>query len=154
VKKIAVWLTALVLLWTPLLSTAEAAREAGGAGIVIAEGSFLYQINHMEADPAAFAGQTVEIEGLFGAFHYGTGDELQTYYRVYRYIPGSCCGGYVTGLEVYWPDPAPVYPADDTWVRAQGVLETYELDGVTYLQARLTQLEQTDGDAGERLATR
>ncbi len=119
--------------------------------IVISESTFLYQLNLMTADPAAYAGKTVEIEGVFGTFHYGAENDLHAYYEVFRYIPGSCCAADVTGLEVVLPDGNTAYPPDDTWVRAEGMLETYELDGVTYLRACLTALD-TPAQEGSRLA--
>jgi uncharacterized membrane protein YcgQ (UPF0703/DUF1980 family) len=59
---------------------------------------------------------------------------------VYRYYPGDCCAADIIGLEVYWPRELCQYPAEGSWVRARGTLETYELDGYTYLQVRLSSL--------------
>jgi len=141
-------LTILLLFLTPAALATEAAASEGAPDIVITEGNFIYQLNLMEADPDDYAGQTVSIEGLFGVFTYGQGENETTYYKVYRYYPGDCCTLDETGLEVIWPDNNAAYPEDGAWVRAQGTLETYELDGVTYLQASLSQLEETQEPEG------
>lgn len=126
---------------------------AAGPDIIINENSFLYQTGRMNENPDEYIGETVQIEGMFGSFHYGDEDNLQTYYMVYRYFEGNnCCAADVTGLEVYWPEEHAVYPEENTWVRAEGVLETYELDGIIYLQARLTSMEPLD-EPGEALVT-
>ncbi|MDD3214823.1 MAG: hypothetical protein PHY64_14220 [Eubacteriales bacterium] len=165
-KMIMIGLVLALILSLPLSAMGEATMETStltmeettvsptvAPDIVINENSFLYQIGRMNENPAAYVGQTVQIEGMFGAFHYGDEDHLQTYYMVYRYFEGNnCCAADVTGLEVYWPQDDAVYPQENDWVRTEGVLETYELDGTTYLQARLTALETLE-ESGEALVT-
>ncbi len=123
-------------------TTSETQADTDETEIVIDDNIFVFQINQMEKEPDMYIGKTVSIEGAFGVFHYGQMDDQKTYYKVYRYYPGDCCTVDVTGLEVVWPaDAQGDYPQDGTWVYAQGVLGSYVLDGVTYLQISLTNLE-------------
>ncbi len=134
-------------------ATQETRAGMNETEITIKDNIFVFQINQMEKEPGTYIGKTISLEGAFGVFHYGQADDLQTYYKVYRYYPGDCCTVDVTGLEVTWPvDVQGDYPEDGAWVRAQGMLGSYELDGVTYLQVSLTKLDVLQ-QQGELLVT-
>ncbi|MDF2544365.1 MAG: hypothetical protein K0S47_4083 [Herbinix sp.] len=103
--------------------------------VYIKEKMFVAQINDIYINYEDYIGKTVQLEGIFDEEY---NSETDTTYRyVYRYGPGCCGTDANAGFEVVWDGD---YPKINDWVNAIGVLETYEENGTSYLQLRLSEL--------------
>ncbi|MFV0412329.1 MAG: hypothetical protein ACK5L3_03540 [Oscillospiraceae bacterium] len=104
-----------------------AAQAAEGAEVnedllVIPEVLFDAQCRDILTNPEDYAEKTVQIEGLY----YFWDDALAgTRHSVVRYHPAGCCGGGLTGLEIYYESDT--LPKADEWVRATGTIEVVPL---------------------------
>jgi zinc transport system permease protein len=129
-----------------ILSTKTAVDEkiipsgnAAGDIVEIREKMFLAQTNDVYLNPEDYMGKTLKLEGLFKREQYGGHD----YCFVLRYGPGCCGSDGNAGFEVAWEKDRPAdetYPEVDEWVRASGVLKSYEEDGYPYLYIALSEL--------------
>jgi len=138
VKRLCSLLAALLLFNLPALAeTAELPVD-----VEVTEKMFLSQISDINLNSEDYLGKVIALEGMFMTVDYGTGGPV--YHLVYRKSPGCCGNDGITGLEVVWDDPATVFPAENTWVRAVGTLEQYTQDDMPYLQLRLQSLTPTD----------
>lgn len=105
----------------PAPQAAESA-EAAEDILVIPEVLFDAQCRDILTNPEDYAEKTVQIEGLY----YFWDDALAgTRHSVVRYHPAGCCGGGLTGLEIYYESDA--LPKADEWVRATGNIEVISL---------------------------
>lgn len=120
-------------------AVAFAQTETPQIDVEIREKMFLTQITELMVNMDDYLGKTVALEGMFTTI--GDPSAGPVYRVVYRTSPGCCGNDGFTGLEVVWDDPATVYPAENDWVRAVGVLEQYEEEGMPYLQLRLISLD-------------
>lgn len=105
--------------------------------VEIKEKMFLAQTNDIYLNPAQYADKTIRWEGIYTRI-----DDLNAdgtpYHCVFRYGPGCCGDDGTVGFEVVWDGE---YPALDSWVRAEGKVEGYEENDMTYLRIRLSSLE-------------
>lgn len=136
-KRILSLLAALALALGNAAAAAEAAQPA--VDLEVREKMFLTQITELQINNQDYLGKTIALEGMFTTL--GDPATGPVYRVVYRNSPGCCGNDGFTGLEVVWNDPAAAYPAENDWVRAVGVLEMYEEEGIPYLQLRLLSLE-------------
>jgi uncharacterized membrane protein YcgQ (UPF0703/DUF1980 family) len=117
-----------------LASSAFAAED--GKIFEIREKMFVGQTNDIYLNPDEYLGRTIKLEGMFGII-----DDIEggaPCYFVYRYGPGCCGYDSNVGFEVEWSG---VYPAQDEWVEATGVLVSYDYEGIPYLKLSLSSLE-------------
>jgi hypothetical protein len=118
----------------------------------IREKLFIAQTNEVYLNPEDYLGKTIRLEGLFKVEQY-VGEDKR-YCFVLRYGPGCCGNDGSAGFEVAWgrPQPytaavktlpsGPAFPAEDAWVEAVGVLDTYEEDGYPYIYLDLFALTE------------
>lgn len=136
-KRILCLLAALLL--AAASGTAGAQDGQPAVDLEVREKMFLTQLTELQINNQDYLGKTIALEGMFTTF--GDPAAGPVYHLVYRKSPGCCGNDGITGLEVAWTDPAAAYPAENDWVRAVGVLERYEEEGVPYLQLRLLSLD-------------
>jgi len=104
--------------------------------VEIGEKMFIAQVNDIYLNADDYLGKTIKLEGVFKQ---STGEE--PYYFVIRYGPGCCGNDGLVGFEVAWDkEKAKPYPADDSWVEAEGVLKSYEEEGYKLSYIDLTSL--------------
>jgi len=97
---------------------------------------FIAQVNDIYLNAEDYIGKKIKLEGVFLK---STGEE--PYYFVVRYGPGCCGNDGLVGFEVAWDkEKAQPYPADDSWVEAEGVLKSYEEQGYQLSYIDLTSL--------------
>ncbi|MDR2098250.1 MAG: hypothetical protein LBP37_07005 [Spirochaetaceae bacterium] len=114
----------------------------------IKEKLFIAQTNDIYLNPEEYMGRRIKLEGLFKSDMY-VGSDVN-YRFVLRYGPGCCGYDGSAGFEVSWPkDRDAAYPAEDDWVEAVGVLDSYEEDGYPYLYLSLESLEVMDERGAE-----
>jgi uncharacterized membrane protein YcgQ (UPF0703/DUF1980 family) len=97
---------------------------------------FVAQTNDVYINPDEYLGRTIKLEGMFGL----DPEMSPPLYYVFRYGPGCCGYDANAGFEVVWKDKTAVYPNENDWVEAMGVLESYEDDDEPYLRLALTSL--------------
>jgi hypothetical protein len=127
----------------------ETGPSAGGI-VEIKEKMFIAQTNDVYLNPEDYLGKTIKLEGLFKS-EQGF-DNQQPYCFVLRYGPGCCGTDGNAGFEVAWDETEPaekLYPAEDDWVEATGVLKTYEEDGYPYLYLALSSLRVLEEKGAE-----
>jgi uncharacterized membrane protein YcgQ (UPF0703/DUF1980 family) len=113
-----------------------AGASFAGDVVEIKEKMFVAQTNDVYINPDEYLGRTIKLEGMFGL-----DTELSPpVYYVFRYGPGCCGYDANAGFEVVWKGGEAVYPNENDWVEAAGVLESYEDDGEPYLRLALTAL--------------
>ncbi|MDR0382389.1 MAG: hypothetical protein LBH50_00195 [Spirochaetaceae bacterium] len=118
--------------------------------IEIKEKMFITQLNDIYLNAEEYIGRRIKLEGLFKTDYY-TGS-IEPYCFVLRYGPGCCVGDGTAALEVRWPnDGGTLYPVEDDWVEAVGVLDYYEEDGYPYLYVSLSSLTVLDERGAERV---
>jgi len=128
----AVIIPALVL----LLCITSCARKENTDIVEIGDKMFIAQVNDIYLNADDYLGKTIKLEGVFKQ---STGEE--PYYFVIRYGPGCCGNDGLVGFEVAWDkEKAKPYPADDSWVEAEGVLKYYEEQGFQLSYIDLTSL--------------
>ncbi|GHT58003.1 hypothetical protein FACS1894109_11370 [Spirochaetia bacterium] len=115
--------------------------------IEIKEKMFLAQVNDVYLNQEDYLGKTIKLEGLFKLEQYEENDPA--YCFVLRYGPGCCGSDGNAGFEVAWDEADKLYPNDDDWVEAVGVLKTYEEDGYPYLYLALSELTILDKRGAE-----
>jgi uncharacterized membrane protein YcgQ (UPF0703/DUF1980 family) len=115
--------------------------------VEIGEKMFIAQTNDIYLNAGDYLGKTIQLEGLFKAEQYGD----QSYCFVIRYGPGCCGNDGNAGFEIAWDNQnaEASYPAVDDWVKASGVLRTYEEDGYPYLYLALSSLDVLDTRGAE-----
>jgi uncharacterized membrane protein YcgQ (UPF0703/DUF1980 family) len=124
----------------------------------IREKLFIAQTNEIYLNPEDYLGKTIRLEGLFKIEAY-TGEDKK-YCFVLRYGPGCCGNDGSAGFEVAWNSPPanagvktlpaePLYPKEDTWVEAVGLLDTYEEDGYPYIYLDLFSLTEKEPRGAE-----
>ena len=127
---------------TAKAETAETGKpEAADLPILeIKEKLFIAQTNDVYLNTDEYIGRRIKLEGLFKTDSYV--GSAWTYRFVLRYGPGCCGYDGTAGFEVSWPEGLEAaYPAEDDWVEAVGVLDSYEEDGYPYLYLALESLE-------------
>lgn len=107
--------------------------------IEITDDNYLTDVTEIGGNPMPYLGKVIALEGMFTSIAYGEGGPV--YRLVYRQAPSYSGNEGFVGFEVIWDDPDAVYPAQDDWVRAVGVLEQYLEEGMPYLQLRLISLD-------------
>jgi hypothetical protein len=125
----------------------QKANTAENTIIEIKEKMFIAQINDVYLNPEDYIGKTIKLEGLFKAEQYV--ENAPPYCFVLRYGPGCCGSDGNAGFEVAWDKQDKLYPNDDDWVEAVGVLATYEEDGYPYLYLALSSLTVLDERGAE-----
>jgi uncharacterized membrane protein YcgQ (UPF0703/DUF1980 family) len=106
----------------------------------IKEKLFIAQTNDVYLNPDEYMGRRIKLQGLFKTDSYVGSD--QTYCFVLRYGPGCCGYDGTAGFEVSWPEGEDAaYPAENEWVEAVGVLDSYDEDGYPYIYLALESLE-------------
>ncbi|MDR3356743.1 MAG: hypothetical protein LBO04_06100 [Spirochaetaceae bacterium] len=123
-------------------------EAANKTTLEIKEKLFIAQTNDIYLNPDEYVGRRIKLEGLFKSDKYVGSN--QTYRFVLRYGPGCCGYDGTAGFEVNWPpDQDTAYPAEDDWVEAVGVLDSYEEDGYPYLYLSLESLTVKDERGAE-----
>jgi uncharacterized membrane protein YcgQ (UPF0703/DUF1980 family) len=109
--------------------------------VEIKEKMFIAQTNDIYLNPEDYMGRTIKLEGLFKSY---SSEEYDTSYCfVIRYGPGCCGNDGSAGFEIAWDDNytlQPVYPEEDAWVEAVGVLKNYTENDYPYLYLSLSSL--------------
>ncbi|GHV08313.1 hypothetical protein AGMMS50229_16530 [Campylobacterota bacterium] len=108
--------------------------------VEIKERMFATQINDILLNSEEYMGKTIKLQGLFKPIGYSG----ENHYFVLRYAPG-CCGddGYA-GFEVIWDSVSAenvMYPKEDEWVEAIGILKAYKKSGYPNLYLGLSSLK-------------
>lgn len=120
------------------LITVDPKYQANQGLVEIKEKMFIAQTNDVYLNPEEYLGKTITLEGLFQTQSYfGT----EPYYFVIRYGPGCCGNDGNAGFEVMWEQEDAVYPAENDWVEAIGILGSYEEEGYPYLCINLSSLK-------------
>ena len=117
--------------------------------IEIREKMFVAQSNDIYYNAPDYLGKTLKYEGIFT--EYEDPDTGEVYYSVIRYGPGCCGIDANCGFEVRWENSDAVYPQENDWVEAVGVLEAYEEDGFKYLLLNLISLQVLDVRGNENV---
>jgi uncharacterized membrane protein YcgQ (UPF0703/DUF1980 family) len=104
--------------------------------LVVGEKMFVGQMNDIYLNPDDYIGREIRYEGFFTWFENETTG--QRYNSVVRNGPGCCGYDSLVGFEVDWKGDA---PAKDDWCSVQGVLDTYDEDGMDYIIVRADSLE-------------
>lgn len=128
-------------------SPAENTQNADGV-VEITENLFIAQTNDIYINTEDYLGKTIQYEGIFDFYYLEETDAA--YYYVIRYGPGCCGYDGTAGFEVIWNGD---YPEQNDWVKAVGVLEEYEENGVPYLRLQLTSLTVLDERGAEYVET-
>jgi hypothetical protein len=120
--------------------------------VEIKEKLFIAQTNDVYLNPEDYMGKTIKYEGIFKTLQYAGIDT--PYCFVLRYGPGCCGNDGSAGFEVAWDGAGAegVYPDEDAWVEAMGVLKTYEEDGYPYLYLALSSLTVKEERGAEFVA--
>jgi uncharacterized membrane protein YcgQ (UPF0703/DUF1980 family) len=119
-----------------LLCVTSCTKKENTDIVKIGEKMFIAQVNDIYLNADDYLGKKIKLEGIFKQ---STGEE--PYYFVIRYGPGCCGNDGLVGFEVAWDkEKAQVYPADDSWVEAEGVLKSYEEEGYQLSYIDLTSL--------------
>ncbi|MHB9292238.1 hypothetical protein Holit_01333 [Hollandina sp. SP2] len=105
----------------------------------IKEKMFIAQTNDVYLNPEDYLGKTIKLEGLFQTQSYSSTEP--PYYFVIRYGPGCCGNDGNAGFEVMWEQADAIYPTENDWVEAIGVLGSYEEDGYPYICINLSSLK-------------
>lgn len=115
--------------------------------IDITEKLYVSWINEIYTNFDNYKGKTVKIEGMYTAQQYA--DNGPTYYFVYRVGPG-CCGndGSMCGFEFTYGDKM---PKDNDWICVEGILDSYEENGVTYLTIKAKNVTVMDQRGAENV---
>jgi hypothetical protein len=126
----------------------------------IREKLFIAQTNDVYLNPEDYMGKIIKLEGLFKVEQYV--GEAKQYCFVLRYGPGCCGNDGSAGFEVAWGRPQPyagpgavktlppaLFPQENAWVEAVGVLDTYEEDGYPYLYLDLFSLTEKEERGAE-----
>jgi hypothetical protein len=124
---------------TKRLVKVDAQYQANQGLVEIREKMFIAQTNDVYLNPEEYLGKTIKLEGIFQVQSYA--DTESPYYFVIRYGPGCCGTDGNAGFEVMWDQVDAVYPAEDDWVEAIGVLGAYEEDGYPYICINLSSLK-------------
>lgn len=117
----------------------DAQYQANKGLVEIREKMFIAQTNDVYLNPEEYLGKTIKLEGIFQVQSYA--DTESPYYFVIRYGPGCCGTDGNAGFEVMWDQVDAVYPAENDWVEAIGVLGAYEEDGYPYICINLASLK-------------
>jgi putative membrane protein len=116
---------AIITMLAVLLCITSCSKNEKTDVIEIGEKMFIAQVNDIYLNADDYLGKKIKLEGVFKK---STGEE--SYYFVLRYGPGCCGNDGLVGFEVAWAkEKAKPYPADDSWVEAEGVLKSYEEQG-------------------------
>ncbi len=119
-----------------LLCVTSCTKKGNTEIIEIGDKFFITQVNDIYLNADDYLGKTIKLEGVFKQ---STGEE--PYCFVIRYGPGCCGNDGLVGFEVAWDkEKDQTYPADDSWVEAEGVLKSYEEEGYQLSYIDLTSL--------------
>jgi uncharacterized membrane protein YcgQ (UPF0703/DUF1980 family) len=118
--------------------------------VEIREKMFIAQTNDVYLNPEEYLGKTIKLEGIFQTQSYSNTES--PYYFVIRYGPGCCGNDGNAGFEVMWDQVDAVYPGENDWVEAIGVLGAYEEDGYPYICINLSSLKVL-GTRGQEFVT-
>jgi uncharacterized membrane protein YcgQ (UPF0703/DUF1980 family) len=114
----------------------------------IKEKLFIAQTNDIYLNPEEYMGRRIKLQGMFKTDYYTGNDE--PYCFVLRYGPGCCGYDGTAGFEIKWRDGnGQAFPAEDDWVEAVGVLDSYDEDGYPYIYLALTSLTVMDERGAE-----
>jgi zinc transport system permease protein len=116
----------------------ESSPQSDDSVYEIKEKMFIAQLNDVYLNTEEYLGKKIKYEGLFTLYHWE--ETNKTYCQVYRQSPGCCGADGQAGFEVYWPESDKVYPNENDWCEVIGTLETYQEDGMEYLQIALDSL--------------
>jgi uncharacterized membrane protein YcgQ (UPF0703/DUF1980 family) len=123
-----IFIAAVMLAVTVLFFTIGCTKGNSTDTVEIGEKMFIAQINDIYLNADDYFGKTIKLEGIFKQTQYVEGQDQ--YYFVIRYGPGCCGNDGNVGFEVAWDkEKVQPYPADDSWVEAEGVLKFYEEEG-------------------------
>jgi putative membrane protein len=129
-------LAAIIPALVLLLCVTSCTKKENTDIVEIGEKMFIAQVNDIYLNADDYLGKKIKLEGVFKQ---STGEE--PYYFVIRYGPGCCGNDGLVGFEVAWDkEKAKPYPADDSWVEAEGVLKSYEEEGFQLSYIDLTSL--------------
>jgi uncharacterized membrane protein YcgQ (UPF0703/DUF1980 family) len=119
---------AAITLAAVLFFTVSCTKGNSSDTVEIGEKMFIAQVNDIYLNADDYFGKTIKLEGIFKQTQYVEGQD--PYYFVIRYGPGCCGNDGNVGFEVAWDkEKVHPYPADNSWVEAEGVLKFYEEEG-------------------------
>jgi len=134
-KKMLIALLCLAL----VAGNAALAQTPVDLDLSVLSGTVVYsQVYDMIMEPEQYLGRVVRVKGSLSYFQ--DPDTLKEYFAVVIADATACCA---QGIEFVWnghryPED---YPPPDTEVTVTGVFNTYEENGLTYLQLADAQLE-------------
>jgi uncharacterized membrane protein YcgQ (UPF0703/DUF1980 family) len=119
-------------------------NAAFNTGIIeIKEKMFIAQTNDVYLNSDDYLGKTIKLEGLFKTEDFDW--QERPFYYVLRYGPGCCGYDGSAGFEVMWEadiKPNPIYPKEDDWVEAIGIVKAFNNDGIYIALTKLTILNK------------
>jgi uncharacterized membrane protein YcgQ (UPF0703/DUF1980 family) len=122
---------------SPVFKAAETVNDPNL--VEIKERMFIAQVNNVYLNYKDYLDKTIKLEGIFKQDQAGISDNSYCY--VLRYGPGCCGDDGNVGFEVAWEkNHEKLYPNDDAWVEATGVLKIDERDSYKYLYLELSSL--------------
>ncbi|MDR1637055.1 MAG: hypothetical protein LBR93_06930 [Treponema sp.] len=117
--------------------------EPKNAIIEVREKMFIAQTNDIYLNSEDYLGKTIKLEGLFSIEDFPW--QERPFYYVLRFGPGCCAYDGSAGFEVVWESsikPNAIYPKDNDWVEAIGILKAFRDGGIYIALATLTVLDK------------
>jgi uncharacterized membrane protein YcgQ (UPF0703/DUF1980 family) len=133
---------------SPRVIKDDSKYQANQGFLEIKEKMFIAQINDIYLNPEDYIGKTLKLEGIFQVQQAYTING-NPYYFVIRYGPGCCGSDGNAGFEVMWENGEGIYPQENDWVEAVGVLKYYEEDEYPYLCISLSGLKALEKRGAE-----
>lgn len=110
--------------------------------IEIKEKMFIAQTNYIYLNADDYLGKTIKYEGIYSPVRLFDGSNREFIYVV-RFGPGCCPGiDETAGFEVCYTGE--IQATDGDWVEVEGVLETYQENGLNFLRLNLDSIQVKD----------
>ena len=111
--------------------------------IEVREKMFIVQTNDIYLNSEDYLGKTIKLEGVFAIEDFPW--QERPFYYVLRFGPGCCAYDGSAGFEVMWDPnikPKAIYPKDNDWVEAVGILKEFNDGGIYITLTTLTVLDK------------
>jgi uncharacterized membrane protein YcgQ (UPF0703/DUF1980 family) len=111
--------------------------------IEIREKMFIAQTNDIYLNSEDYLGKTIKLEGVFLIEDFPW--QERPFYYVLRFGPGCCAYDGSAGFEVMWEPntkPETIYPKDNDWVEAIGILKEFSEGSLYIALTTLTVLDK------------
>ncbi|MBQ3414379.1 MAG: hypothetical protein IJH39_03350 [Clostridia bacterium] len=106
--------------------------------IEITDNYFIEQTNDVYINLKEYLGKTVKLQGLIYTYDDKNGN---TYYAVVRNTPGCCGNDGLAGIDIKYNGN---YPAVDTWVEVEGVIESYKVNNYDTPVLNIKSIKETE----------